>query len=81
MMRIEEMGQECQHPLLCPRQLDEAFQLPDPRRVAHFPQGFCFDLADPLAGDLELTADFLKRTAVAVLEAEALFKDFTLTFG
>ena len=41
------------------RQLDEAFQLPDAGGVAHFPQGFRLDLADALAGDLELAADFL----------------------
>ena len=63
------------------RQLDEAFQLPDAGGVAHFPEGLGFDLADPLAGDLELAADFFKRAAVAVLEAEALFEDLALAFG
>jgi hypothetical protein len=38
--------------------------------VAHFAQGFGLDLADAFAGDLELVADFLKRAAVTVLEAE-----------
>ncbi len=65
-------GQECP---FCsrPRQFDEAFQLPDAGGVAHFPQSLGLDLADALAGDLELAADFLERAAVAVLEAEALF--------
>jgi hypothetical protein len=63
------------------RQFDEAFQLPNAGGVAHFPEGLGFDLADPLAGDLELAADFLKRAAVAVLEAESLFEDLALAFG
>ena len=33
-----------------PRQLDEAFELPDAGGVAHFAEGFGFDLADALAG-------------------------------
>ncbi|MCP5544886.1 MAG: hypothetical protein H7A49_13380 [Akkermansiaceae bacterium] len=33
-----------------PRQLDEAFELPDADGVAHFAEGLGFDLADALAG-------------------------------
>jgi len=41
-------------------ELDEAFEFADAGWVAHFPQGFGFDLADALAGDLELATDFLE---------------------
>ena len=40
-----------------PRQLDEAFELPDAGGVAHFPEGLGLDLADALAGDLELAGE------------------------
>ena len=42
---------------LRPRQLDEAFELPDAGGVAHFPEGLGLDLADALAGDLELAGE------------------------
>jgi hypothetical protein len=45
-------------PTLTPRQLDEAFELPDAGGVAHFAQRLGLDLADALAGDLELAARF-----------------------
>ena len=63
------------------RQFDEAFELPDAGGVAHFPQCLGLDLADALAGDLELAADFLERAAVAVLEAEALAARRLLSAG
>lgn len=63
------------------RQLDETFQFTDPRRVTHFPEGLGLDLADPLAGHLELAADFLESAAVAVLEAEPLFENLALALG
>ena len=47
--------------------------------VAHFAEGFGLDLADALAGDAELAADFLEGAAVAVDEAEALFQDLAFT--
>ena len=59
---------------------DETFQFADAGRVAHLAECFGLDLADALAGDLELAADFLERAAVAVLEAEALFKHLALAF-
>src|SRR5689334_20752727 len=44
--------------------------------VAQFAEGFCFDLADALAGDREVLADFFERVLAAVLEAEAHLDDF-----
>ena len=64
-----------------PRQLDEAFEFPDAGGVAHFAEGFGFDLADAFAGDLELATDFFEGAGVTVLEAEALFEDFAFAFG
>ncbi len=64
-----------------PRQLDEAFEFADAGGVTHFAEGFGFDLADALAGDLELAADFFEGAAVAVLEAEALFEDFAFALS
>src|SRR5688572_18181061 len=40
---------------------EEALQLADAGGVAHFAEGLGFDLADALAGDLELFADFFER--------------------
>ena len=71
--RKKRCGQECPHFSLRAGKLDEAFQFADAGGVAHFPQGFGLDLADPFAGDLELTSDFFEGAAVAVLEAETLF--------
>jgi hypothetical protein len=48
-------GQECPRSS-SPRQLDEAFEYADAGGVAHFAEGLGFDLADALAGDLELAA-------------------------
>ena len=63
------------------RELDEAFELPDAGGVPHFAEGLGLNLADPLAGDLELATHFLESAAVAVLEAEALLKDLAFTLG
>ncbi len=49
--------------------------------VAHFAEGFGFDLTDALAGDFELASDFLEGAAVAIDEAEALFQDGAFAFG
>src|SRR5215831_1201379 len=43
--------------------------------MPHFAQGLCFDLADPLASNLELSAYFFQRSTVAVDEAESLLED------
>ena len=50
--------------------LEKALELADAGGVAHFAEGLGFDLADALAGDLELLADFLEGAGVAVAEAE-----------
>ena len=50
--------------------LQEAFDLPLAGRVAHFAQRFGFDLADALARDAELAANFFQRATVAVAETE-----------
>ena len=49
--------------------------------MAHFSERLCFDLSDALAGDLELTAYFFKRAAVAIHQAKALFKNLSFAFG
>jgi hypothetical protein len=46
--------------------------------MAHFAQRLGFDLADALAGDVELAAHFLQRARVAVAQAEAQFQDLAL---
>jgi hypothetical protein len=46
--------------------LEEAFELADAGRVAHFTERLRLDLPDAFASDLELPAYFLKRTTVAV---------------
>ena len=51
--------------------LEEALQMPDPRRMAQFSQCFGFDLADPFASYLVLFANFFEGAFVAVNESEA----------
>ena len=46
--------------------LDESFQMTDSGGVAHFPKRLGLNLANAFAGDLELFADFLQRSAVSV---------------
>src|SRR5580698_10181850 len=55
-------------------EFQEALKLADAGGVAHFPQGLGFDLANALAGDIELFADFLEGAGIAVTEAEAQFQ-------
>ncbi len=42
--------------------LEKSLQLADSRRVAHLAQGFCLNLADTLARDVKLFADFFKSS-------------------
>src|SRR4051794_38787720 len=63
------------------RRFKKSFQLPNPRWVAHFAQGFCLDLADPLASNLELPPYFFQGSAVAVDEAKSLLEDFSFPVG
>src|SRR3954447_748942 len=57
------------------RRFKKSFQLPNPRWMAHFAQGFCLDLADPLASNLELPPYFFQGSAVAIDEAKSLFEN------
>src|SRR5262249_39837562 len=61
------------------RRFKETFQLPNPRRMPHFAQRFCLDLADPLPSDLELAAYFFQRSTVAVNEAKSLLEDLSFS--
>src|SRR6266404_9117707 len=63
------------------RRLKETFQLPNPGWMPHFAQGLCVDLADPLPSNLELSAYFFQRSAVAVDEAESLLEDLPFSVG
>src|SRR4030067_15102 len=53
----------------------EAFELAAAARVLELAQGLGLDLADALAGDLELLADLLEGVLVAVAQAEAHLED------
>ena len=48
--------------------------------MPHLPQGLGFDLADALAGNLELLAHLFQRPAVAVDQAEAQGQHPALAF-
>ena len=52
------------------RGFKETLELSDTSRMPHFAQGLCFDLANALAGNLELPAYFLQRSAVAIDQPE-----------
>src|SRR5207302_6835086 len=56
--------------------LDERAQPLRPARVAQLAQGLGFDLADALAGDLEVLAHFLERVVALLADAEAHAQDF-----
>ena len=56
----------------------EAFEFDAAGRVAEFAEGFGLDLADALAGDLVLVADFLERARETVVQAVAEFQDAAL---
>src|SRR5690242_19230637 len=51
--------------------VEEAPELPRPARVLQLAQGLGFDLADALAGDRELLADFLQGVVGVHADAEA----------
>src|SRR5450756_1937723 len=75
----------------CPRQhgrhgpaaglLQVVLELAGAARVAEVMQRLPLDLADPLAGDVELLADLLKRAGAAVLQPEAQLEHSALTAG
>ena len=64
-----------------PGLLQVVLQLAAAGRVAQLAQGFGLDLADPLAGDVEFLAHFLKGAGPAVLETEAELEDASLAAG
>src|ERR1035437_2649922 len=59
--------------------LQETPQLTRAGRVAQLAERFHFDLADPLAGDVELLADLLERPSAAVNQPVAELEDPPLT--
>src|SRR5262245_20833714 len=58
--------------------IQKAHQLLAATRLLQLADGFGFDLADALAGDLEDVADFFQRVAVAVAQAVAQLDDLAL---
>src|ERR1019366_3945552 len=54
---------------------EEAFEFVSAGRVAEFAEGFGLDLADALAGDLVLVADFLQCARVAVDQTVTEFQN------
>src|SRR3954471_15110337 len=54
----------------------EAFELPQPRRVAELAQTFILDLANALPRDVEALADFFERPFHPVREAKTHFQNF-----
>src|SRR6185436_18628677 len=61
--------------------LQVVLELPAAGRVAQLAQRLGLDLADPLAGDVELLADLLERSGTPVLEAEAELEHTTFATG
>ena len=49
--------------------------------MPELPQRLRLDLADPLAGDVDLLADLLERPRAAVLQPEAELQDPSLAAG
>ena len=64
------LGMGAENDTLDSGRFKETFELSDTGRMPHFAQRFCFDLTNPLAGDLELPAYFLQRSAVAIDQAQ-----------
>ena len=56
------------------RRFEESLQLPNTSWVPHFAQGFCFDLTDALAGNLELPAYLLQRATVSIDQPKPLLE-------
>src|SRR5438046_7758111 len=59
----------------------ETLELPDTSRMPHFAQGLCFNLTDPLAGNLELPPYLLQRSAVAIDQPKSLLEHLPLPIG
>src|SRR5207237_5924447 len=67
-----------EHPCSKSRGLKESLQLSDTGWMPHLAQRLCFDLANALAGNLELPAYFFQSSAVSVDQPESLFEYLTL---
>src|SRR5450759_3732222 len=61
--------------------LEIVLELAGAARVAQLAQRLGLDLADALAGDVELLAHFLESAGPTVFEAEAKLQDATLSTG
>src|SRR5262245_3256075 len=59
----------------------EAFQLPNPRRMPHFSQGLGLDLSNSFPSDSKLAPNLFQGPAVAVDQAETLFENLPFSFG
>src|SRR5215467_6809200 len=57
----------------------ERLELPAPRRVTQLSERLGFDLADALAGDREILADFLEGVFASVADAEPHLDHFLFT--
>src|SRR3989304_1544754 len=64
-----------------PTLIQEADQFRAAAGLLEFADGFGFDLADPLAGDLEDVADLLEGVAVALAQAVAEFDDLAFAIA
>src|SRR5260370_26663903 len=62
------------------RRFQEAFQLPDARRVPHFPQRFGFNLPNPFASNAKLPTHLFERSAVAIHQSKPLLEHLPLAF-
>ena len=59
---------------------EEAFELTDTGRMAHFSERFGFDLADALAGDVKLASDFFECAAITIDKPETLLEYLAFAF-
>src|SRR5438874_10756530 len=61
--------------------LKETLELSDTGRMPHFAQGLCFNLTNPLPGNLELPAHFLQRAAISIDQPKSLLEHLALAIG
>src|SRR6266853_3053505 len=67
-----------ENPRLNSRGFKESLQLSNTGWMPHFAQGFCFNLANALAGNLELPAYFFQGPAVPINQTKSLFEHLPL---
>src|SRR5437870_11504805 len=63
------------------RSFKESLQLSNSSWMPHFAQGFCFNLADSLAGNLELPAYFFQGSTVSIDQAKSLLEHLPFPIG